>query len=232
MPLLCLPPVVTTNQNNFEKQRREVLEAARSMHRNGLVVASSGNVSRRIHSTSGLLAITTAGKDYETMGLDEVVVVDFDGDPVEGDGLPSTEMLLHIAIYRARPDVHAVMHTHSVFARALAVRGEALPPLIDEMVVLLGDSIQVSQYTFPGTEDIGDAVTEALGERNAALFRNHGLVGVGRDLRQALNVCLLAERLSHIHAIATMLGEAVPLPKDAVETEMALFRMRQKADSS
>ena len=214
----------------YENQRREVLDAARAMHRSGLVVASSGNVSARISGAPELLAVTTAGKDYETMGMDEVVVVDFEGEPIEGDGLPSTEMLLHVAIYRARPDVHAVMHTHSIYASALAVAGEPLPPLIDEMVIAIGGAVQVSEYTFPGTEEIGDAVTAALGERNAALIRNHGLVGVGRNLTQALHVCQLTERIAHIYAASKAVGTPAPLPSDAVETEIELFRMRQQAE--
>ncbi len=222
--------MTNADYTRYEQQRRGVLDAARAMHRNGLVVASSGNVSARIFGDAELLAITTAGKDYESMGMEQVVVVDFDGEPIEGDGLPSTEMLLHVAIYRARPDVSAVMHTHSVYASALAVAGQPLPPLIDEMVVLLGDSIQVSEYTFPGTEEIGDAVVAALGERNAALIRNHGLVGVGGSVGLALNVCLLAERIAHIYAVANALGNASPLPEDAVATEMELFRMRRGAE--
>ena len=144
--------------------------------------------------------------------------------------MPSTEMLLHCAIYRARPDVDAVMHTHSVYASSMAVAGIALPPLIDEMVVLLGDSIQVSDYTFPGTEEIGGAVVAALGERNAALIRNHGLVGVGKTPGEALKVCDLAERLAQIYTIAKGLGNAQPLPDEVVQTELELFRMRRQAE--
>ncbi len=216
--------------NVYESERRAVLEAARAMHRAGLVVASSGNVSARVGPPDAqLLAITTAGKDYASMGVDEVVAVDFDGEPVEGDGMPSTEMLLHTAVYRARPDVRAVMHTHSVYASALAVAGEPLPPLIDEMVVSVGGEVDVSAYAFPGTEELGDAVVAALGERNAALIRNHGLVGVGETLAEALRVCEMTERAAHIYAAAKSFGAPAPLPPDAVETEKALFRMRREA---
>lgn len=216
--------------NLYESERRATLEAARAMHRAGLVAASSGNVSIRVGPPDArLLAITTAGKDYASMGLDEVVAVDFDGEPVEGDGLPSTEMLLHTAIYRARPDVRAVMHTHSVYASALAVAGEPLPPLIDEMVVGIGGGIEVSAYAFPGTEELGEAVVAALGERNAALIRNHGLVGVGATLAEALRVCELTERIAQIYVAAKSFGAPSPLPPDAVETETALFRMRREA---
>lgn len=213
----------------WHEERTQVLEAAQAMYRHELVVASSGNVSMRLDNGNGqdLLAITAAGKDYENLSLAQIVIVDFEGEPVVGDAVPSTEMLLHCAIYRARPDAGAVMHTHSVYASALAVAGIPIPPLIDEMVVLLGDSVQVSEYTFPGTEEIGGAVVQALGERNAALIRNHGLVGVGRTPAEALKICQLAERLAHIYTIAHALGQVAPLPDDAVYTEMELFRMRR-----
>jgi L-fuculose-phosphate aldolase len=215
----------------WHDERTQVLEAAQAMYQHGLVVASSGNVSMRVHDPVApeLLAITAAGKNYETLSLDQIVVVDFEGEPMVGEAIPSTEMLLHCAIYRARPDVGAVMHTHSVYASALAVAGTALPPLIDEMVVLLGDSVQVSEYTFPGTEEIGDAVVQALGERNAALIRNHGLVGVGKTPVDALKVCQLAERLAHIYTVAAALGNPQPLPDEAVATEMEIFRMQRQA---
>ena len=219
---------MATNATTYEQLRRDVMEAARAMHRSGLVVGSSGNVSARIEGEE-LLAITTAGKNYETMGIDEVVVADFEGEPVEGDGLPSTEMLMHVAVYRARPDVRAVMHTHSVYASALAVAGVPLPPLIDEMVIALGDSIQVSEYAFPSTEELGDAVVAALGERNAALIRNHGLVGVGGSVAEALRVCQMAEHIAHIYVAAKIIGAPQPLPDDAVAAETALFRMRREA---
>ena len=232
-PSRRLAPVILSpmaERSVYESERRAVLEAARAMHRAGLVAASSGNASMRVGPPdAATLAITTAGKDYAAMGLDEVVVVDFDGEPIEGDGMPSTEMLLHTAIYRARPDVRAVMHTHSIYASALAVAGRPLPPLADEMVVAVGGAVEASEYAFPGTEELGEAVVAALGERNAALVRNHGLVGVGVTLDEALRVCEMTERAAHIYAAAKAFGEPSPLPPDAVETEQELFRMRREA---
>jgi L-ribulose-5-phosphate 4-epimerase len=217
--------------HEWRAERHAVLEAAQAMYRHGLVVAASGNVSMRVEAADGspLLAVTASGKDYERLTLEQIVVVDLEGEPLVGDALPSTETLLHAAIYAARPDVGAVMHTHSVYASALAVAGLAIPPLIDEMVVAVGPSVEVSAYTFPGTEELGGAVVEALGERNAALIRNHGMVGVGRTLADALKVCDSVERFAHIYTLARTLGAANPLPDESVETETELFRMRQQA---
>jgi L-fuculose-phosphate aldolase len=224
----------------WTEQRTAVLEGARAMHRLGLVSATNGNVSARCHLVNtkqdtkqdgkGLLAITATSRDYESMELDDVVVVDFDGEPIVGDAIPSTETLMHAAIYRARPDVGAVMHTHSVYATALAVAGTPLPPIADEMVIYLGRSVEVTEYRYAGTEELGDTVVATLGESNAAIIRNHGLVGVGRTVEDALRACTLTERLAQVYILARGLGSAELLPAEAVETELELFRMRRDAE--
>lgn len=216
----------------WQQERQAVLDAANAMYRQGLVVATSGNVSARCAGAEPpLMAITAAGKDYEHLSLEDIVVVDFEGEPIVGEAIPSTEMLLHRAIYKARPDVGAVMHTHSVYASAMAVAGVTIPPLIDEMVVLLGDRVQVSEYTFPGTEELGEAVVAALGERNAALIRNHGAVGIGATTAHAFRACQLIERMAHIYATAQQIGTVSPLPDEAVAIELELFRMKRRAES-
>lgn len=200
------------------------------MHREGLVVETSGNVSARVRDGSrDLIAITASGTAYDSMSVDDIVVVDHEGEPVLGQAIPSTELLMHAAIYEARADVGAVMHTHSTYASALAVAGLSIPPLIDEMVISLGDSVQVSAYAFPSTDELGQAVVAALGDRNAALIKNHGFVGVGRDVRAALKACRLGEQLAQIFVLARQVGNADPLPPAVVASELELFRMRQES---
>ena len=97
------------------------------------------------------------------------------------------------------------------------------------MVIFLGPSVEVTEYRYSGTEELGEAVVEALGERNAALVRNHGLVGVGRTPDDALRACVLAERLAQVYILARGLGGVSQLSQEAVDTELALFRMRRDA---
>ena len=212
------------------EERHQVLLAAREMVAAGLIAGTSGNVSMRLPPADGvdLLAITPAGRHYSSMTAADILVVDFEVEPVEGDLVPSSESLLHVAVHRARPDVGAVVHTHSTFASVAAVAGLELPPIIDEMVVRVGGPVRVSRYAFPATEELAESVCEALDGRNAALIRNHGAVGVGRDLREALNVCALLERTAQVFIHASMLGKAHPLPADAVETELAIYQMRRQ----
>ena len=222
--------------DDFGEARRAVAAAAREMAALGLATGSSGNVSLRL--ADGLFAVTPSSVPYTRLRDDEIVIIDGEAEPVGADRgvtcqpdlAPSSETLLHLAIYAARPDVGAVVHTHAVYSSVAAVAGLDVPPIIDEMMLSVGGPVRVSEYRFPGTQELADSVVDALGERNAALIRNHGAVGVGRDLDSALNVCVLVERMAHIFVFASLLGGANPLPPEAVETELALYRMRRGAD--
>lgn len=121
-------------------QRDELPEAVKEMDRLGLVSGSSGNASVRIDApgSPNAFLITPAGLPYPSMTSDQLVAVDNDLNPIDGEGVPSSESLLHLAIYTARPDVNAVMHTHSLHATALGVAGRPLPSIVDELVVYVG----------------------------------------------------------------------------------------------
>src|SRR3954452_14663726 len=124
---------------SFDNERGEVLDAVQRIVALGLVAGASGNVSRRIRTPDGdVFAITSSRVPYHRFELQDVLVVDADVEPVVGDGIPSSESLLHLAAYAARPDVGAVIHTHSIHASAFAVAGVAIPTILDEQVVLLG----------------------------------------------------------------------------------------------
>ena len=214
--------------DSYVIERAAIAATAREMDRLGLVSGSSGNVSMR-HAERGLMAITPMGVPYTELADSDVVVVDSELEPVEGDLAPSSESLLHLGIYARRPDAGAVIHTHSVFSSVAAVTGRAIPPIVDEMVVYVGGDIRVSAYAFPGSEDLAEKVCAALQDRSAAIIRNHGAVGVGRTLKEALRVCSLIERVAKIHAYASITGEVGELPADVVECEQAIYKMRTGA---
>ena len=140
----------------WRQHKQDVADTARRMADLGLVVGTAGNVSSRVErdAAEDLMAVTPTGVPYSGMTAADIVITDFDVDPVEGDLPPSSESLLHVGIYRARPDVHAVIHTHSVYSSVLAVLGIDLPSVIDEVVVYVGGEVRVSDYAFPGTEDL------------------------------------------------------------------------------
>lgn len=215
--------------DQWAEERRELTEATREMYRRGLVGAYSGNTSLRLTGTGddGLLLVTPTHHPYYRLQPEELVVVNLDGEPVLPAPMrPSSETRLHLEIYRQRDDVGAVAHTHSIYASVAAVIGRDIPPLIDEMLLTIGGPVKVSKYAFPGTQELAEEAYTALGDRNAALLRNHGVVGVGPDIWEALEVCDLVERLAHIFVLARNFGPraAAALPDDAIAAEMQMFR--------
>ena len=213
----------------WQTERTVVVQAAQQLLRLGLVAATSGNVSLRLEGDEkeGLIAITPAGTDYETMTPEDIVIVDYDVDVIEGDAVPSSESLTHVAVYKARSDISAVIHTHSIYASVLAVAGVPLPPILDELVAYLGGPVEVAEYGFPSSEDLGEKAIQAMGERNAVFIRNHGVLAAGRDMPDALRACELVERAAQIYIQARALGSVRTLPSEVVEAELNIFRMRQ-----
>lgn len=210
----------------FLAEREEVLVAVQRIVAAGLVAASSGNVSRRIRRPEGdLYAVTASRVPYHRFGIDDVLVVDEEIDPVDGDGIPSSESLAHMAVYAARDDVGAVIHTHSIYASAFAVAGKRIPPILDEQVVALGGAVEVAAYGASASDALAANAVAALGERAAVLLRHHGALGVGADLEAAVAVVQLVERIAQVHSLALALGGGAELPADVVASEQAVYRM-------
>jgi len=211
----------------FEVERMEVLEGVRRIVAAGLVSGSSGNVSRRIRRDGGdLMAVTASGVAYRRLSIEHVVVVDLaEIEPVYGDGVPSSESLSHAAIYTARADVGAVVHTHSVHASAYAVAGRPIPAVMDEQSVYLGGAIEVAEYGPSSSEKLAQNAVHALADRAAVLLRNHGVISVGAAVDEACNVAELVERVAHVHLLATALGGAIALPDDVLRAEQQVYRM-------
>jgi L-fuculose-phosphate aldolase len=212
--------------SRWQAEKEAVLGIAQEMVRKGLVVGSAGNVSVRLGPET--LAITPSRRRYEEMTAEDIQVVDFDGEPVEGDLVPSVETLLHAAAYRTRRDCRAVVHTHSVHASALAVARMSLPPVLDELVALVGGDVPVAGYAFPSSEELAGNAARVLSERNAVLLANHGVVGIGGTLREALTVCELVEHAARVFILARGLGGVHALPPEIVELEQGLFRARKE----
>jgi L-fuculose-phosphate aldolase len=209
----------------WESEKKQVIEAAQEMERKGLVVGTAGNISLRLKDPGGreLLAITPSSRYYDSLKVDDIVVVDFAGQKVEGELKATIETVMHIEVHKARKKINAVVHAHPPFCSALAVAGMDIPPLIDEQVVLIGGEVKVAQYALPGTPELAKNAVSALGPRNAVILANHGVLAVGRDMREALTICELAEELAKIYVSALSLGKVNQLAAEVVELEQAFF---------
>jgi len=209
----------------WESEKRQVIEAAQEMERKGLAVGTAGNISMRLKDPGGrdLLAITPSGRYYDSLKVDDIVVVDFAGQKVEGELKASIETIMHIEVYKAREKVNAIVHAHPVFCSVIAIAGMDIPPLIDEQVIYIGGEIKVARYAFPGTPELAKSVVSALGPRNVVILANHGALSVGRDMREALTICELAEEMAKIYVSALSIGKVNTLPAEAIELEKAFF---------
>jgi L-fuculose-phosphate aldolase len=212
----------------YRTEREQIMATVRELDRRGLVSGSSGNVSMRLQPEGGndRYLITPAGITYDELDENGLVIVDGDLEPVDSEIVPSTESLLHLGIYRGRPDVNAIVHTHSLYASVAAVTCTHIPPIVDEMVVYIGGAIEVAEYGFPGTDELAAAGLEALGDRRAVILRNHGMCAAAPTLKEALRVAILVERVAQIFVHAETMGGATELPDYAIETERQVYLMR------
>ena len=189
-----------------------VLAAAKDMLKRGLVEGTAGNISAR--QEDGTIVITPSSVSYEEMQLDDLVVIDLDGQAVsakEGRSA-SSEKLLHTACYRAFDDIGSVIHSHPVYATMFAVAHQDIPACIDEFSIYVGGDVRCSAYAASGTQDVGDEAVKALQDRGAALIANHGMVAVGPRPSTVLHITALVERSAQIVWGSRALGPPVPLP--------------------
>ena len=175
--------------------RAEVVAAAREMLRLGLVAGSSGNVSAR---EADRIHITPAGLAYAGMTEADVVTLDLEGGVVEGELEPSSERRVHLAVYAARPDAGALVHTHSVHATAWSFLAEPLDTGTEELEHAAGGAVLTAPFAPTGSEEIAAAAVEALAGRRAVLLGRHGVLALGDSPARALAVCAAVERQAQI----------------------------------
>jgi L-fuculose-phosphate aldolase len=202
---------------NHRELREEVSRVAKQLIESGLVTGTSGNVSAR--TPEGDVLVTPSGIDYEELEPGDVVLVDLEGEILEGSLGPSTETPMHTGIYRVRPEVGAVVHTHSVFATTLACLGWTLPPVHYMLTTLSEDGrIPIAPYATYGTEELANNAAEALGEgHNACLLQNHGTITVGDSPQKAFSRTVVLEEMAEIYYRTRVVGEPVLLTPEQVE---------------
>jgi len=202
------------------KLRQQLLKFAHLCHQRGLLVAMDGNLSVRL--TDQLILCTQAGCHKGLLTDDELVVIDINGSKVRGIGNPTSEMALHLACYRRRPDVEAIVHAHPPTCIAHTVAGVSMAQCVLPEVVLTLGSIPTLKYERTGTETLAEQVGEAMVEHDAVMMDRHGAVCVGKDLLTAFCNLETMEHTARILLAARQLGNVQELPR---EEASALRRM-------
>jgi L-fuculose-phosphate aldolase len=201
----------------YQDLREEIARVARQMIESGLVTGTSGNVSAR--TPEGDVLVTPSAIDYEVLEPEDVVLVNLEKNVLEGKLEPTSETPMHTGIYRARPEVGAVVHTHSRYATTLACLGWEIPPIHYMLTTLSDDGrIPLAPYATYGTEELAGYAGEALGEsHNACLLQNHGTITVGESAEEAFSRTVILEEMAQIYYQTRVAGEPILLSPEQVE---------------
>ena len=213
----------------WKEQRKAVLDAALELVKKGMVIGTAGNVSMRLqrkNSLQNLISITPSNRDYDSLSIDDIVVVDFNGEPVEGNLKPSVETMLHIGIYKARKKINAIVHSHSTFGSIFSVTYQDIPAIMEDQVDCLGSEIKVANYALHGSQELMKNVISALGPNNAVILANHGTLSVGKNMREAITNCEMLEKTARIYMCALAVGRVNKLPPEGIEKEKTWFNLQ------
>ncbi len=199
----------------LEQLKEQLWKLHLELPRNGLVKWTGGNVSARDPET-GLVVIKPSGILYEDLRPEDHVVVDLEGAIVEGTLKPSSDTASHLYIYRHRPDVNGVVHTHSPHATAFAALGRPIPVYLTAIADEFGGPIPCAGFALIGGEEIGQQVIEHIGSSPAVLLKNHGVFTVGPTATKAVQAAVMVEDIAHAVWLALQLGTPDEIPADDV----------------
>lgn len=200
----------------YEAYRNAVLACIQDLTHKGFILGLGGNASVRIEGTD-YIAVTPSQHEHEELSPADICIVDYDLNPVVENGLqPSVETKMHIAVYRNRLDINAVVHTHQVFASIFSIINESIPALFDEVTTRIGKSVEVVPYGLSGSQDLLDNITARLDNRAYCyILQNHGALCLGTDLTEANRNAELLEKAAKIYYYALTTGKGVTvLPQD------------------
>jgi L-fuculose-phosphate aldolase len=206
----------------FLKERNDIVRFGRKIAASGLTVATGGNLSVA-NRREGVIAISPSAMDYHAVKPSHVAVVTMEGEKLEGRGKPSSELPLHLALYKERSDIQAVVHTHSIYATTVASLGLEIPAF-HYLVGFSGKKIPLAPYATFGSVGLARNVAQAIGNHNAVLMANHGMVAVGTTLAAAFTVAEIVEYLARIYWQVRGLGEPIILPEKEMEKVIQKIR--------
>lgn len=192
-----------TNSASFDlsQAKEAVLHYCLESVRHGLNFNTQGNISIRIPGTETFL-ITPTDLEYDRMTPDDLVVVDAEANVVVGDHLPSSEVTVHLAVYARRPDVQAIVHTEPVYANVFGVIGEPIRGSLVNMVIYTKGDVPIMPFALSNSTAFGNDMVDHLGDKNAVVWANHGLLTVGANLRDAFKTSIAVESAAKVLLLA------------------------------
>ncbi len=213
----------------FDALKREIVDTAVKLVDKGYLMATGGNLSLRVPGQD-CFAITPSNYDYLKMTPEDVCVLDFDLTPLEGRLKPSVESAMHGAVYQARPDVNAIVHTHQVYTSALTLIKAPIPALFDEQARFLGRRVDIIPYAPSGTGLLKNAVAKHVrNHNNAFMMQNHGALVFGHDMERAVHNVEILEKCAQAYLLAICSERKISkIPLAVREIAFAKLRGDQK----
>lgn len=206
----------------MQAERELLVEYGKKLITTGLTKGTGGNLSIYDRENK-LMAITPTGIEYFKTRPEDIVVLTVDGEKVDGDKLPSSELEMHRVFYERRTDIDAIIHTHTIYATTLSCLNKPLPP-VHYLVALAGPDVRCAKYATYGTKELAENAFEAMKDRKSVLLANHGLLAGANDLLNAFNIAEEIEYCSEIYYRTMCAGEPVILPEEEMKLMLNKFK--------
>ena len=209
----------------LEQLREQVWRANMALPANHLVAWTGGNVSGRDKET-GLVVIKPSGVLFEELTPENMAIVDLEGNVVEAKLGPSTDTASHLSIYKHRPDVNGVVHTHSSYATAFAAVGKSIPVCLTAIADEFGTAIPCAGYVRIGDQEIGEEITRQIGSSPAILMKQHGVFTIGATIQKALKAAVMVEDIAKTVWLAMQVGQIEELPPEEIAANYDRYQNR------
>jgi L-ribulose-5-phosphate 4-epimerase len=197
----------------YEKEKEEIIKTAKKLIDTGLIKLTTGNLSIRVGEH---VVISPSGMDKSELDVNDIVVIDLDGNVIEGFRKPSKESDGNLYIYKKMEQVKAIIHTHQVYATAVGLVGDTLPAILTTLASAVGGEVRVTPYAPAGSEQIGIFAVEYLGDKKAVILKHHGVYAIGSDLNNALHTAVYLEEASQTYLAA----RAITVPPVLVDWQI------------
>ena len=206
----------------LKKEREKIVEYGKKLIKSGLTKGTGGNLSI-YNEEEELMAISPSGIDYFEIKPEDIVIMDLDGEIIEGERKPSSEYAMHKIFYEKRDDIKSVIHTHSIYATTISILNEKLPAA-HYMIALAGLDVRCAEYATYGTIELANNAFEAMKDRNAVLLANHGLLAGADCIENAFNTTEEIEFVAETYYRAKSIGDPVILADEEMEKMQEKFK--------
>ena len=211
-------------KESWLETRKKVITYARKLQAERLVYSTAGNISCRIPGEPHLLAVTPSGRQYDLLEPEDIVIVNLDGEIIDGHLAPTSEVAMHTLICKNRPEIGGIVHTHGKAVMTMANLGWTLPPILTGLVEATGGDVVTSPFSQPETDQMYYYTVPALRDRGATFLEFHGCLSYGATLEKAFHTAAVVEGACEVYLAARQFGEVRELPKDQVEWIASYWR--------